>query len=386
MRLHYYILIGLLGWGLPAVAVVGPQAFVWVIAAALPVWLASRRVGARRELPKAVDAPVALLGVLAILYVALDATLGRQKLAANMFLSPMALDVTIASINQNVSQGRGVVELVGALSIFIPFALCDLARSLESRRSRLVLRVVAGLFIFYEVGVSRGYAVMSVAALMLGAKATRARLASAGLFSLAVFSVSSMIRGDFGEVTYSNPLFDGVVWPYVNLEFLLKADCGNASWTDFLLECVKKIVPAFLFPKEVYSFNVEMTRCVYPSFANYVESVSIFTYLGEFVYYSPSVVTALVAGLALASLCTIAEAMLMRYGVMSTRMFAGLMCIVLLRSRVLDVASFLLFLIAFGFTWGVCVIRDLRLTPHSVGMQRSVLMGRPWKLTSDHLK
>jgi hypothetical protein len=298
-------------------------------------------------------AAVAVAGA-AALYVVLDALFGRQKLVHNLFLSTRAVDIAVERMNESVSQGRGVIDLIGAAAIFVPFALFDAARR-AGRRSSLALRVVAVCFLFYEVGISRGYAMVAVAAIALGSGASLFRLGWAGGISIAAFMAASRFRGDFANVAFANPLVDGVVYPFINLRLMLDAKCGHGSTLDFVSEFIKKFMPSFLFPKQIFSFNVAMTRCIYPAFEDYISSVSVFTYLSELIYYEPSVLTALAAGCLLAVLCDRSERLLTRHGLAATRVFMGFMCIVLLRSRVLDVASFLIFLLLFLFTWGVAI-------------------------------
>lgn len=361
MRLHYYILIGLALWGLPALLVVGPEILPLVAFAGLPVWLASRRWGqTRSSLVMKNDFRAGVVIVVVLLYLASDSLFGRQKFAQNLFLSRAALDNTIETINESVSRGRSLVEIIGGVSIFVPFALFDLARDRTRSSLRAILWSVATVFLFYDVGVSRGYALMAVAAIVVGSGANVFQFVCAGGISLFVFMVASVVRGDFNEVAFSNPLFDAIIWPFINLGLLVNADCGNDTWTTFVGEFFKKFAPSFVLSKDIFSFNVEMTRCVYPFFEQYIESVSVFTYLGEFQYYAPSATTGLVAGLILAFLCQIADRMLVRQGLTSTRVFAGLICIVLLRSRVLDVASVLIFLLIFATLWRVLLTRVRR--------------------------
>ena len=287
---------------------------------------------------------------LSLIYLAFDSTLGRQKLQYNLFLAGGAVESVIEQFNEGVLQGRGPIDLLGAVAMFIPFALFDGARRAAPRLA-LAARIVGGTFLFYEVGVSRGFALVAILAVSLGSGSGWKRWVWGGGVALTVFGLSSLYRGDFTRVAFSNPLFDAVAWPFVNLSLLTTADCGSASWLAFVGEFGRKFLPAFAFTKEVFPFNMEMTRCVYPFFGDYVESVSIFTYLGEFVYYTPSWLTALVAGGLLALLVRVDDGLSRRSVMTSTRAFAGLMCIVLLRSRIQDAFSFLLFLLVFLLAW-----------------------------------
>src|SRR5205085_3104470 len=144
-----------------------------------------------------------------------------------------------------------------------------------------------------------------------------------------------------------------IVFPFINLSMLLNTDCGSGHWYGFVAEFFKKFLPASIFPKTVFTFNVEMTSCIYPFFGKAPESISIFTYLGEIVYYKPSILTAFAAGTLIGVLARVVDGRLVRYGLSTARVFAGLLCVVLLRSRLQDVLSFLLSQLAFVLLWPV---------------------------------
>jgi hypothetical protein len=368
--LSHFVLLGLLGWGLPGALVSGSSALLITACAAVPVWVLTRRPvqdtndGSQRV--GQIGAIAVLL--LVLLYLVFDALMGRQKFSTNLFLAITAATDVIDSANEAVSQGRGVIDLLGAMMVVLPFALIDTAR-----QAPVALRVAMWstgiLYIFYDVGISRGYLLMAVMSVALGTAMRLRNLVGAGALALAAFVAASAARGDFDEVAFSNPLFDAVVWPYINLALLLEGDCGGADWLAFVMEFTKKFVPAFIVPKEIFSFNIEMTRCIYPWFGDAVDSISIFTWLGEMYYYGPPVLTAMVAGILLALLCRLVDVRLSRMQLNSVRVFSGLMCIVLLRSRVQDVFSYLLFLWIFLLMWQVITGRSRRQDPIAGSVQ-----------------
>lgn len=339
----HYVLIGLLAWGLPGILVGGVSAFIISACIALPVWLLRRRPPSFVHSSTVRQGGAITVLLLTLMYLLFDMLIGRQKFANNMFLVVTATANVIDTANETVSQGRGLTDLLGAMMVVLPFTLIDTARK-TSKSLRVAMWCISLLYIFYDVGISRGYLLMAVLSVAMGTATKVRNLMWAGCLALTAFIVASLARGDFEEVTFSNPLFDGIAWPYINLGLLLQSDCGGASWIDFIAEFTKKFVPAFLIPKEIFSFNIEMTRCIYPSFSNAVESISIFTWLGEMYYYGPNLLTAIVAGVFLAFLCRQIDQCLQGMQLPILRVFSGLMCIVLLRSRVQDVFSFLLFL------------------------------------------
>jgi hypothetical protein len=369
LRLQHFLLAGLLAWGLPGILLGGSQVFYAVVAVSLPVGFSLW--GWRKPGPMAPPhAPQAhrLLVTLLVAYFMLDALFGRQKFAQNLFFSSSAVSDFIDNTNAGVSQGRGIIDLLGAAAVFAPFALFDHARTLV-RPNRLWLYLLVLCFLVYEIGISRGYLLMAVLSILLGVRISGRRLILAGVGALGLFLAASYVRGDFQNVAFSNPLFDALGWPYLNLSMLLEKNLDGGSWLDFLFEFFKKFLPSFLYPKEIFSFNVEMTKVIYPHFGDYIQSVSIFTYLGELLYYRPTVLTAFSAGAVLGGLARFLERLLQRNALNSTRIFAGLMCIVLLRSRIQDVFSFLIFLALFLFAWHGLTARR----PRRLGSLASVL-------------
>ena len=129
---------------------------------------------------------------------------------------------------------------------------------------------------------------------------------------------------------------------------------------SFTLEFFKKFVPSFIYSKEIFSYNLEMTKIIYPHFGDYIESVSVFTYLGELIYYKPTILTSMIAGTLLGILSRFLERILRHDNLNSVRIFAGFMCIVLLRSRIQDVFSFLIFMALFLIFLHVLVGRQTR--------------------------
>jgi len=339
----HYVLLGLLAWGLPGVFIGGISAFFISVCIALPLWLFRRFPPSFAHTRTVGQGGTITVLLLTLMYLLFDMLIGRQKFDSNMFLVVSATANVIDTANETVSQGRGPTELLGAMMVVMPFTLIDTARQ-TSKTLRAAIWCVSLLYIFYDTGISRGYLLMAVLSVAIGTATRFRNLIGAGCLALTAFIGASLARGDFDEVSFSNPLFDGIVWPYINLGLLLQSDCGGASWIDFIIEFVKKFVPSILIPKEIFSFNIEMTRCIYPSIINTVESISIFTWLGEIYYYGPNYLTAIVAGVFLAVLCRQIDIRLQQMQLPILRIFAGLMCIVLLRSRVQDVFSFLLFL------------------------------------------
>lgn len=350
--LGYFIIVGLVFWGLLGTTVAGPLAILYTIAAALPVWWFSRGGGstvapAERRVS---TATCAVLAVFTLTYLVCDALFGRQLLQFNMFLHGGAgADQLVEGINDNMSKGGGALDLLGTILGLLPLAIIDATRR-TSRYGRYILWTIAVAFLFYEMGAGRGFLLTVVMAVVLGRTSDWRRVLVAAGLALAAFTLASSFRGDFANAR--NPLVSGVMVPVGNLALMLGTNCGNAPWYSFIAEFLKKFLPAFLIPKTIFSFNMEISLCIYPSIDNRVDSVSVFTWLGEIFYYKPSLLTAILAGCILGFLAWIVDRQLVRHNLYSARIFAGLSCIFLPRSRTQDMFSSLIAQMIFlAFFW-----------------------------------
>ncbi len=343
ISLAQFIIFGLLAWGLPAFLVAGPKALILTLACVLPVWWINRGAKpAQVSTPDISPTVCALVSGLALVYVLWDMFFGRRNISDNIFLQGRdAFEISVDQINANISKGRGFVELLGSVMLYLPFCLVDLSSKIP-RGWRRVIWCVAGLCIFNEVGAGRTYLLLAAGALAAGRVTNPRRLIWVGAAMLAAFAVASYARGDFSQSVFSNPLFDGVAFPYINLGLLINDGCAEGAWYGYLAAFFNKFLPAFIFSKHVFSFNVEMSMCIYPWMESGVTSASIFTYLGEFFYYRPPIVTALIAGVLLGILARIMDHFLIQRNLLTTRLFAGLGSVAMLRSRSQDLLSSLL--------------------------------------------
>jgi hypothetical protein len=216
-----------------------------------------------------------------------------------------------------------------------------------SRYGVWVLWIAAILLLFYETTSGRSFFMMAVMAIFLGRTSDWRRITLAGLIAIGAFFVASSFRGDLAAT--QNPLANGTVFPFINLALMLHANCGTAPWYAFIAEFLKKFVPGFLLPKTIFPFNLQMSLCIYPSADNTVSAISIFTWLGEIFYYTPSLLTAFLAGLILGLLGRLVDRRLVVNQLYSVRVFVGLMCILLPRSRTQDEFSLLIAQVVFLF-------------------------------------
>lgn len=356
--LPQYIATGLLFWGVPGVFVLGPQALIITTLAVIPLIAVKPARFEQTGLLTPSRAATLLFASGLLLYLICDALWGRQKFAANLFFDDLATDAFVEVANAMVSRGRGFIELLGAMLITAPFLIIDFSKKIDRRASFMVL-LVALIFILYDIGIGRAYLLMAVISISFGVTSNlRYRIWGIG-FALFAFVAASLARGAIDEFTFLRPIEDGIVWPFKNLELMTYSYCGYARTTDFLFEFFKKFAPSFLIEKNIFSFNIEMTNCIYPSSVYNFESISIFTWLGEMVYYKPPFATALLSGGVLAVLAALLEKQFVQMHLVTTRYFVGLLCITLLRSRILDVITLLI------LTWVLlfCVAFWLRQRP-----------------------
>jgi hypothetical protein len=363
ITLAWYLIAGLLFWGLPGVFVSGSSAIVLTFAAALPVWLLARRPAI---LPgqdeKQLSPAFRRLAIFTVVYLFLDQLLGRHLLNYNLLLVGHAgYENMMDKTNQRISQGRGFADLLGFILMFLPFALVDLARRVRQntvwgekfRLGSYALWAAAILDILYQPSSSRGFLAVALLAVILGGAKNAQHLLWAAGASFAAFTIGSIVRGDYQTVTFSNPMFDALGFPFINLAMLLNSNCGTGHWYQYLFEFVNKFIPGFIFPKHIYSFNMEATLCIYPQLGGEVESVSIYTYLGEFFYYKPSLVTALLCGGLLGFMARGLDRLIVKHRLYTVRLFTGFISIYLLRSRSLDVMSLFIALFLFLFLWPI---------------------------------
>jgi hypothetical protein len=353
LSMSHFVMIGLILWGIPAAFVAGPSAILYTIVATLIVWVIN--LGHTSQMPRPDQSTrlgptsCVILVLFALCYLLLDATVGQRLLSVNLFLhGTKSTEVAVEQAQASISEGRGVFGLVGTILGLTPFCFIDVAPRAE-RLGKAALWTAAILYIFYGLGSSRGAVIIALLTIFMGRNTNWRRLLVAGAITFPFFALASVLRGDYSGG--QSPLRDAIAFPHINLLLMLSSHCGSASWTDFVAEFLKKFVPAFVFPKHIYSFNLETSLCIYPSLDNTVSAVSIFTWLGEIYYYQPSILTAISAGVLLGVMARIANYLLVKNGMPTARIAAGFACVILLRSRSQDVLSYLIAQVIFLSFW-----------------------------------
>jgi hypothetical protein len=353
LSVGHFTIIGLVFWGLPAVFVAGPRAILYTFVAVLFVWLLSRRSPAMsfdtQPAHRTGSTATFILVACALSYFVGDAVFGQKLLAINLFLHGVtAVDRVVDQANLGVSQGRGAVALLGTIIGLLPYCLIDVAGKAR-RFERWALWTAAILLLFYGVTTSRGAVVIAILTIVMGKTSNWRRISLAGGVAFGLFTLASVVRGDLA--TSHNPLGEAIGAPYVNLLLMRAAHCGSAPWYNYVAEFFKKFIPSFIYPKSIYSFNTETSLCIYPSADNNIVSVSIFTWLGEVFYYTPSILTAICAGALLGVMGNLVNRQLVRSELPCARIASGFAIIILLRSRSQDVLSYLIAQLLFLLFW-----------------------------------
>ena len=346
---------GLIAWGAPA-AFIFPAELMHIFFAILLSFLifnfrrpsrVSEDFYKSQSEPQSENYVISLIIIFAILYVLIDSTFGTQKLSGNIFTNSESVSLIVSSQDNQRGQGRGFWELLSAILIFFPFYLYDL-RSRWSKGLRPIIFFIVFVLVFYEIEASRGYIVAAIASFYLSKRGLSFfQVMVASFVCLSLFFLSSIFRGDFNDTSFSNPLFSGIAWPYINLGIYLNADCNDASSYEFLMQGFQKFIPSFIMEKNIISFNLEASECMYNTTLEDLGAVSVFTYMGELFFYKPSLLTSIIAGAVLGISAKFFDSFLVIKKFYCLQVFVGLMIIILFRSRVLDIFSYFIALALF---------------------------------------
>jgi hypothetical protein len=351
LSLEKYLLIGLLFWGLPAV-IIYPVLVPGFIGILIPfyVWPMMRQKrkqvilnnnyqGKRRIL-------LSFFLFISVSYLIIDAIYGRQKLSQNLFLTSFAVDSVVTNAEEMIGKGRGMFDLLGAIMIFLPFALLDVCKKRKDWLSIFGLILVV-TYVFYETGVSRGYFLVAIFSLLIASGSNNRNIFFALLGAFIFFGLASFWRGDADNFSIIEPFFEAIAWPYINLGIYLEKGCGSSNIYEMLLQVIQKFAPSFIIEKNIFSFNIEITKCIYPSMEKSISSISIYTYMAELHYYGIGVVSGIIVSCLLLLFSIPLSNILETENLHTLKLFVGLMLIILLRSRILDIFSILIALFIF---------------------------------------
>jgi hypothetical protein len=266
----------------------------------------------------------------------------------NVFINVGSIENEISLAQDNVSRGRSLGSLIYSSFQLIPIVILDFYKKNRSI-SFLVL-----VFLFLMSGSSRGYISIVLLSIIFSKLIdnkfkfdfkTILKLGIYGFLIIIFFTFLSQLRDNSTlDVLSIIPLFMGFFTPGFNSNLLMNIEVER----NFLLlykDLILKFVPSAIYPgKEIFSFNIEMTYLIYDYMrVSGLEAISVFTYIPEFLIYKPMILAVLFPALVLLFFYKIIFKICSRYNLNTTIIYISLYTFIVLKSRVLDLISFLVF-------------------------------------------
>lgn len=264
------------------------------------------------------------------------------------FFSSSNVEKFIENANSNIGKGRSIIEIVISALAILPMIILDITKDFK-RKYRILLTILILLLLLTFSGTSRGLLSIFLISVFLPNFKKIYQLIIFGIIFLIIYTVVSFIRDGYNP-NFLIPLIDSFAFPGYNLS-LLYVSGPHLYFMDYIYQTFMKLVPSFIYDKHIFSFNIEMTKTIYPFMKNYVDSVSVFTYLGDFITYKPLFLMLIFNILIIRILTSEVYKIILKYDLKITSLFIALFYITSLRSRISDLISFLLlyFIILFLF-------------------------------------
>lgn len=245
----------------------------------------------------------------------------------------------IDNANLNVGKGRTIIELIMNSVTIIPFLIID-SMNRYSMKKRIMIFLPILFFLIYQAGSSRGLLSIFLLSIFIP-RINKARgLIMFSSFFLLLYTGVTFYRDGINE-NFLLPIFDSFAFPAYNLSLLANKGL-TLNVVDYIVQIFQKLIPSFLFEKNIYSFNIEMTKTIYPFMRDRVSSISVFTYLGDFLVYRPIIIMIVFNLFILRLLSAYVFRIIFKYNLKSTSLFIALFYITLLRSRISDLISYLI--------------------------------------------
>ncbi len=347
LNLRHYLVVGLVFWGCIAMLFTD---FSMILPLSLLIGLIffpKTHIQKQDEFEIGKNKLILYIIVICVVYL-IDALFLRQKWKYNMLItnSAKAVEFFVDASNISLGKGRGFWDLFMNTFLIAPFVLVDFVKKRDTL-FKVVGYCLFTLILIYETGISRGFLFTGILALVLSRKPKIKHIFFMMLPFYFLFTIVSELR-DKGQASYmTNEFFDAFLFPGLNLNLLVNNIAKYSSSFDYFLEIIKKIIPSFIYPKEIFSFNIELTQVIYPHMGDEVSSISVFTYVSELIYFKPAIITAAIAGIVFRFLTYHLMKLFRVLNLQVTESYLGIMSITLLRSRTLDVVSLYLFAIIF---------------------------------------
>jgi hypothetical protein len=257
----------------------------------------------------------------------------------NMFFSDAAVEKVVEVANANVGKGRSIFELLATSLVILPFILVD---NIAKFSGRLKYFVLLNLLVYFLIisGSSRG--MLSLILIAIGLPLLKKfKFALLLLIPFIFLYIKISLLRD-GEVNYLlGPFLDSFAIPGYLLGLLNDLQIQRNA-LDYILDVFLKFVPSFIYEKNIFSFNIEMTKQIYPFMEDEVSAISVFTYIGEMLIYKPVLITVVFSILFVRTILKFLMMIFFRYSLKSTSLFVSIYFFIVLRSRVPDLISMLL--------------------------------------------
>lgn len=246
---------------------------------------------------------------------------------------------TIDNANSNVGKGRTITELLGNLFTLTPFLIVDLRKRFSTSMKLLVGIPIIIQWIVIS-GASRGMLSIIIFSIFIPSIKNWKKLLLFGISFLLLYNFISIYRD--GRVNYiANPILDSFLFPGYNL-LLLSQSNFHIDVIEYISQFFLKFIPTLIYDKKIYSFNIEMTKIIYPYMMNEVSSISVFTYMGDFLIYKPIIITILFSVVVLRIITKYLLRIILKYNFTITSLYISLYYFIALRSRIFDLLSMLI--------------------------------------------
>lgn len=256
------------------------------------------------------------------------------------FFSHDAVNKVIEDANNNISKGRSFFELFSLFTSLIPFIILDSRSQLGVRTKRFIYFLIVVNFIIVS-GISRGMVSIIIISIVLPQINNLKKIVIFGSIFVLFYHFISIYRDGTDNNYIVNPVVDSFVFPGFNLA-LLNAKQVYLSSIDYISQFFLKFVPSFLFDKNIFSFNIEMTKIIYPFMGDEVSSISVFTYLGDLFVYKPLILTLIFSIIVVRFILKYIIYYISKYQFKITSIYIALYCFIALRSRIYDLLSTLI--------------------------------------------
>ena len=271
-----------------------------------------------------------------------------ELISRNVFINVGRVEDEISIAENQIGTGRSLSSLIYFSFQLLPIVILDLYKK-NWNISFLIL-----LFLFLMSGSSRGYISIVLLSVIFSRLIdyqlkfnfkTLRKLVVYGFLIIIFFTILSQLRDGLALNTLSIiPLFLGFYYPGFNSNLLMEIGVEK----NFLLlykDLLLKFVPSVIYPeKEIFSFNIEMTYLIYDyMLSSGLGSISVFTYIPEFLIYKPTILAVLLPALVLLFFYKFIFKICSRYNLNTTIIYISLYTFIVLKSRVLDLISFLVF-------------------------------------------